>query len=82
MNLANYNTQTHTHTHKLIRFPVPQWPTCMTGSRDTAGGQDLRNRNRKCMESADSMVQSQLYFVIKTMNGTQTFCGYSIEDYL
>ena len=37
-----------------------QWPICTIGSRDTAGGQGPRNRHRKCMESADSAVQSQL----------------------
>jgi len=37
-----------------------QWPICTIGSRDKAGGQGLWNRHRKCMESADSAVQSQL----------------------
>ena len=45
--------------------------------RDTAGSQDPPNLYRKCMESADSTVQSQLQFVIETMDGTQTFCGCS-----
>ena len=37
-----------------------QWPTCMVRSRDTAGGQGPWNHHRKCMESTDSTVQSQL----------------------
>ena len=34
------------------------------------------------MKSADSAVQSQLYFMINTMDGKQTLCGCSMVDYL
>ena len=30
--------------HQLVN-KFFQWPTCTIGSRDTAGGQDLRNRH-------------------------------------
>ena len=45
-------------------------------------GQCLLNCYRKCMESADSVAQSQLPFTIKTVDGNHTLCGCSMEDYL
>ena len=38
----------------------------------TAGSQGPPNHHRKCMQSADSTAQNQLWFVSATMDGTHT----------
>ena len=41
----------------------------------TAGSQGPPNHHRKCMQSADSTAQNQLWFVSATMDGTHTFAA-------
>lgn len=41
----------------------------------TAGGQGPPNHQRKCMQSADSTAQNQLWFVSATIGGTHTFAA-------
>ena len=53
------NKQSHEFSNNL-GIIIPKWPTCMVRSHDTAWGQGPWNRHRKCMERADSTVQSQL----------------------
>ena len=53
----------------------------MIRSHDTAGGQVPWNCHRKCMESADSAVQKQLQFMIKTTGGTRTFFKQTSSPY-
>ena len=52
------------------------------GSDDTGGDQGPRNRRRKCMESADSAVPSQLQFMIEMIDEKHTLCDCSLADYL